>query len=45
MTRVLAALARRWAVCPEPGYVVRMRGAVTLRPVPGVRVVLSMRAA
>lgn len=44
MTLVLAALARRWAVRPVPGHVVRPRGAVTLRPVHGVRVVLTPRA-
>lgn len=45
MTLVLAALARRWAVRPVPGHVVRARGAVTLRPANGVRVVLTPRAA
>jgi cytochrome P450 len=45
-TLVLAALARRWAVRPEPGAPpVRVRGAVTLRPADGVRVLLTPRHA
>jgi cytochrome P450 len=45
MTLVLAALARRWVVRPVAGHEVRARGAVTLRPVNGVRVVLTPRPA
>jgi cytochrome P450 len=45
-TLVLAALARRWAVRPEPGRPpVRAQGAVTLRPAAGVHVHLTPRVA
>ena len=43
-TLVLAALARRWTVRPQPGAPpVRVQGAVTLRPAVGVRVLLTPR--